>query len=177
VTGNPVNDADPLGLWPDGHDPSEIITAVGGTGKDSIQGAAPATVAVARFGAGAFSLTAGTLAAGAYALYDLATFQPGHPGLLTGIGQTIADAFLGGPAEDTGGPVQCAYQSRKPAARPVYNTRKAAEEAARRAGNGNDPVVHGPDKGRLPHYHPGNGNKQNPKPLNHDHYYFPRHRY
>jgi len=49
-------------------------------------------------------------------------------------------------------------------------TKKAAEDAARRAGRGNDPINHPNDKSG-PHFHPGDGNG---KPLNHDHYFYPR---
>ena len=55
--------------------------------------------------------------------------------------------------------------------RKYFNTRKEAKEAARRAGGGNEPVNH-PDGEHGPHFHPGNGKG---KPLNHDHYYYPKH--
>ena len=48
-----------------------------------------------------------------------------------------------------------------------YNSKKSAYEAAKRVGKG-EPVLH---YGKKPHYHPGNGKG---KPLNHDHYYFPK---
>lgn len=52
------------------------------------------------------------------------------------------------------------------------NTKKKAYEKAKRAGNGNEPVNH-PNDPNGPHYHPGDGKG---KPLNHDHYFYPKHR-
>jgi RHS repeat-associated protein len=57
-----------------------------------------------------------------------------------------------------------------PAKRDVSNTKKKAYEKAKRAGKGNEPVNHH-DGEHGPHYHPGDGKG---KPLNHDHYYYPK---
>jgi hypothetical protein len=53
----------------------------------------------------------------------------------------------------------------------TFNTKKEAYEAANRAGPGK-PVNH-PRGEHGPHYHPGDSNG---KPLNHDHYNYPKHR-
>jgi RHS repeat-associated protein len=53
-----------------------------------------------------------------------------------------------------------------------FNTKKEAEEAARIAGGGNAPVNH-PNGKPWPHFHPGDGHG---KPLNHDHYFYPKRR-
>ena len=45
-----------------------------------------------------------------------------------------------------------------------------AYEKAKKAGKGNEPVNH-PDGEHGPHYHPGD---ENGKPLNHDHYNYPK---
>jgi RHS repeat-associated protein len=57
-----------------------------------------------------------------------------------------------------------------PGRRKRFNTRKAAEEAARRAGEGRKPVNH-PDDPHGPHFHPAD---KNGRPLNHDHYFYPK---
>ena len=51
-----------------------------------------------------------------------------------------------------------------------FPSRKKAYESAKRAGKGNEPVLHY-DGEHGPHFHPGDGKG---KPLNHDHYYFPK---
>jgi len=55
-----------------------------------------------------------------------------------------------------------------------FSTRKGAYEAAKRAGKGVEPVYDGSGK-HGPHFHPGKVTaKGKIKPLNHDHYYFPK---
>jgi len=53
----------------------------------------------------------------------------------------------------------------------TYNTRKAAEQAARKAGGNKKPVNHSNNE-KKPHFHP-NVPKGNSK--HHDHYYYPKH--
>ena len=62
--------------------------------------------------------------------------------------------------------------------RNVYNTRKKARAAARRAGGGKDPVHHpkGCHGNKRPHYHPNVKNEYRLTPngvSKHDHYYYP----
>ena len=57
------------------------------------------------------------------------------------------------------------------AKRKYYPSRKKAYEAAKKAGNGAEPVLHYNTSNQPPHFHPGDGNN---KPLNHDHYNFPK---
>ncbi len=65
-----------------------------------------------------------------------------------------------------------AARARPPiAARIRLNTRKTALEAAKRAGGGATPVNH-PWGEHGPHFHPGDGSG---RPLNHDHFYYPKH--
>ena len=59
-----------------------------------------------------------------------------------------------------------------PGARKRYNTKKEAEQAARKAGDNRKPVNH-PDDPHGPHFHPSN---EKGKPLNHDHYFYPKNR-
>lgn len=73
--------------------------------------------------------------------------------------------------------------------RKIYNTRKKAYEAAKRAGKGKEPVWHKAEKGRMPHYHPNKevcekflrdhksenenyGDRTNKSPYKHDHYFY-----
>ena len=58
----------------------------------------------------------------------------------------------------------------------VFNTRKEAEEAARRAGNGKEPR-HDPNGKYGPHFHPSVRNEYSKTPYGaskHDHYYYSR---
>ena len=69
------------------------------------------------------------------------------------------------------------YKPKPPASRKTYPTRKAAEQAARKAGKGKKPIIHGPKNGQPPHFHP---NVEQAQKLTrnmvtrHDHYYFPK---
>ena len=56
------------------------------------------------------------------------------------------------------------------AKRARMNTMKKAYDAAKRAGKGREPVKHARDP-HGPHFHPGDAKG---KPLNHDHYFYPK---
>ena len=69
------------------------------------------------------------------------------------------------------------YKPKRPAARKTYPTRKAAEQAARKAGKGKKPIIHGPKNGQPPHFHPNVEQLQKltrNMVTRHDHYYFPK---
>lgn len=66
-----------------------------------------------------------------------------------------------------------------PAARKKFPTKKAAKEAAKKAGKGKEPIHH-PDGEFGPHYHPDvplpKSSKTPKQPNPHDHYYYPKSR-
>jgi len=86
----------------------------------------------------------------------------------------------GGGGSGAGGSSGSGNRSQYPPARQIkHNSRKEAHEAAKRAGNGREPVHHpnGHDGDPRPHFHPDVPNPQRttPKiPSSHDHHYYPR---
>jgi RHS repeat-associated protein len=147
VDGNPVNWVDPEGL-----------NAVADTAyRSAFRGASQAGVSTAALFAGAALAVA----------VDLFMPRPMADG-------TIPPYLLKEP-EDTGDGACDKEKTRSPhppGKRKRFNTKKGADEAATKAGKGNKPVNH-PDGPHGPHFHPGDGKG---KPLNHDHYYYPKHR-
>jgi len=89
-----------------------------------------------------------------------------------GVGIILAEELLDF-IQDKSCPIQNSPKDRNPnpiGKRNRSNTKKDAYEKAKKAGKGNEPVNH-PDGEHGPHYHPGD---ENGKPLNHDHYNYPK---